>query len=159
MLISAISIVGCYVIPSHGVGPQDASTLGPSSPYILYGYAYDFNSNPIGSTDITIVDVSTADTGQTVADVNGYYQFNLANLPNGYSPGDTISITGNTTGLLGYNTTTVTASGGKWFNVTMNVVITEFSSLVVPVSGMMLIVSLSPAILHRIPRKQDRNIR
>jgi hypothetical protein len=154
-----MSITGFYVIPSHGVRPQDVSALGPSSPYILYGYAYDSNLNAVGSANITVLDVNTADIGQAVADVNGYYQFNLANLPNGYSLGDTIAITGNTTELLGSNLTTVTGSGGKWFNVTMTVVIPEFSSLVIPVVGMMLSVFLAPATRQRVSRKRDNGVR
>jgi hypothetical protein len=159
VLTSVISIAGFYAISYHGVRPQDASALGPSSPYVLYGYAYDSNFNAVGSANITVLDLITADAGQAVADVNGYYQFNLANLPNGYSLGDTITITGNMTELIGYNSTTVTGSGGKWFNVTMSVVIPEFSSLVVPVVGMMLIVSLAPAIRQRVFKKRDNSVR
>ena len=138
-----------------GTSEKPAVVLGPPLPYILYGYTYDSASNLIGSVNVTIANMNTADTGETVSDGNGYYQFDLANLPNGYSLGDTISIVGNTTEYVGYNSTAVTGSGGKWLNVTLDSFIPEFPSVLVPIGGMMIIVSLAPTIRRRVYKKQD----
>jgi hypothetical protein len=154
LLTSILLSVGWQVVLSRKANGQEASTLGPPLPYILYGYTYDIASNPIESVNVTIVNMRTADVGKTVSDVNGYYQFDLANLPNGYSLGDPISITGNTTEYNGSNSTAVTGSGGKWLNVTL-VSIPEFPSVLVPIGGMMIIVLLAPTIRRRISKKQD----
>jgi hypothetical protein len=141
--------VGSYLAVFQRAGDHGASALAPPSPYILYGYTYDGAGNPIGSVDLAIVDIRTTDTEKMVSDGDGYYQFDLANLPSGYSAGDTISIVGNTTQYSGHNSTAVTGSGGKWFNVTLDVVIPEFSSVIFPIGATMVILSLVPTIRRK----------
>jgi len=153
-LASVLVLVGLHMVMSQKADGHKASALGPSLPYILYGYTYDSSSDPIGPANVTITNEDTGGICETATDVNGYYQFNLANLPNGYSVGDTISIVGNTTESTGYNSTTVTGSGGKWLNITLNVSIPEFSSVLAPIGGMM-IVSVAPMIQRRIRTKRD----
>ena len=155
LLVTVLAFSGAQGVISQKTDDHKATSLGPPPPFILYGYAYDGTSNPLMSVDITITNINTSENHETVSDGNGYYQFNLANLPSGYSLGNTISIAGNTTVYFGQNTTTVAGSGGMWFNVTLDVLIPEFSTLAAPIGGIIVIMLLAPVVGRKTSRKRE----
>ncbi len=80
---------------------------GPQQPHVIYGYVYDENGNPLANAPVVITNAATGDNVTVYTDSNGFYQYNLANLPNGCSDGDLI-----------YVNATNTSSGNKGSNST-----------------------------------------
>jgi len=84
----------------------------PSNPHVIYGYVYDENGNPLADAPVVITNAATGDNATVYTDSNGYYQYDLANLPNGYNDGDLIYVnaTNTSSGNKGSNSTYVDTS-------------------------------------------------
>jgi parallel beta-helix repeat protein len=54
------------------------------------------------------------------SDAGGWYQFDLGSLSGGYQTGDEIRLQGYKADCIGSNSTSVTGSGGQWFNLTLS---------------------------------------
>jgi hypothetical protein len=133
--IVASSLVWCSVA-SRDRNEETARTLTPPPPYILYGFSVDGLGYAVPDCNLNLSNLNTAEYVVLTTDSNGYYQYDLANMPSGYTVGDEITLTSASESYSGANQTTVTGTGGKWLNVTLvEVVIPEFSSLVIPVVG------------------------
>lgn len=66
--------------------------MPPPSPYIVYGTAKKDDA-VLASTTITITNVTAGGSDTRTTDASGNYIYDdLATLPNGYAPGDTIKV-------------------------------------------------------------------
>jgi hypothetical protein len=109
-------------------------TRAPQEPHVIYGYVYDENGNPLPGAPVTITNTATGDSVTIQTDSNGYYQYDLANLPNGYSGGDEIYVeaTNTTSGHTGSNSTLVDTTTPTQ-QVDVNIVPENITPLAVPV--------------------------
>ena len=139
----AFVIIALAVAPAtqKSLDPQVPSRmLGPGTPMIVIGYTFDSVGAIMPSCDVNITDLDTGEYDYVVSDLAGKYQYDLTNLPSGAVAGDMIKAEANNTIYTGFNQSVLPSSAPfMWLNVTLNVLIPEFSEIVVPIVGLMLI--------------------
>ena len=60
--------------------------------HTIYGYVYYENGTAAAGVKVTLMNPKTGDTDYTTTDINGFYSFQLANLPSGWKNGEKIII-------------------------------------------------------------------
>jgi len=138
-----IVIVALAVAPAtqKSLDPQVPSRMmGPGTPTIVIGYTLDSVGAIMPSCDVNITNLDTGEYEHVTSDFTGKYQYDLTNLPSGAVAGDMIKAEANNTIYMGFNQTALPSSAPfMWLNVTLSVLIPEFSEIVVPIAGLMLI--------------------
>jgi hypothetical protein len=139
----AFVIAALALMPAtqENLAPQVPSRMmGPGTPTIVIGYTFDSVGAVLPSCDVNITDVDTGEYDQVVSDLTGKYQYDLTSLPSGATAGDIIRAVANNTLFTGLNQSALPSSAPlMWLNVTVSTAIPEFSTLIVPVIGTVLI--------------------
>jgi len=60
--------------------------------HTIYGYVYYENGTVAAGVKVTLVNPRTGDKDYTTTDINGFYSFQLANLPSGWENGEKVNI-------------------------------------------------------------------
>ena len=101
---------------------------------------------------MNITDLRTGEYDNTTVSVTGgFYAFDLSGLPSPYQDGDSMRAVAWFDPLSGENQTIITTVGPyDWFNVTLeSVVIPEFPTLLIPISGMLLLIVVVGTVRRR----------
>lgn len=158
MLLACAAIVAVFisgaVLVSLG-GTEKTSALEPETPaydageleppYSVIGYTLDGADDPIPYCTVTITNTNTGEYVVMESDADGFYVYDIRNeLPSGCSTGDLIHVEAVNEGLqlMGENQGTVDLTSVLPFlplDITLDVVIPEFSMLIVPVAGVMMV--------------------
>jgi len=140
----AFVIVALALAPAtqNTLAPQTpARMMGPGTPTIVIGYTFDSVGAILPSCDVNITDLDTGEYEHVASDLTGKYQYDLTNLPSGAAAGETIRAEANNTIYMGFNQSVLPSSAPfMWLNVTLGVLIPEFSTLIVPIVGAALVV-------------------
>jgi len=154
MAVAAVFISGAALVSLGGGDetgalepevPADAAE-GTDPPYSVLGYTKDGMGDPMPFCTVTITNDETGEFVVIESDAVGYYMYDIRNqLPSGCSTGDLIYVVAvnELLQLTGENQGTVdlenTMQPFLWLDITLDVVIPEFSMLIVPVAGVMLL--------------------
>jgi len=145
----AFVIVALAITPAtqKSLEPQvPAGIMGPGTPTIVIGYTFDSVLAILPSCDVNITNLDTGEYVHVTSDLTGKYQYDLTNLPSGAAAGETIRAEANNTIYMGLNQSLLPSSAPfMWLNVTLGVLIPEFSTLVVPIVGAVLVVMVVTA--------------
>ena len=158
MLLACIAIVAAFVSGAVLVSlggsedatlqpevPDTASPLAPPPPYSVFGYTEDGVGDPIPYCTVTITNTNTGEYAVVESDSIGWYQLDIMNaLPTPSVTGDVITVVAvsDALQLTGENQGTVDLESAYqylWLDITLDVVIPEFSMLIVPVAGVMMV--------------------
>lgn len=106
--------------PKNTPGYVTVNLAGLPPKYFFKGYVTNETGAAVPNATVNFVDLQSFSGANVTADEYGYYEFDLQTLAGGFSIGDTINVTANATGYLGWNETTADAlSGEKMVNVTV----------------------------------------
>jgi hypothetical protein len=154
MAVVAVFISGAALVSLGGGDETGAlepevpadSTGETDPPYSVLGYTKDGMGDPVPFCTVTITNTNTGEYVVIESDAVGYYMYDIRNqLPSGCSTGDVIHVeaVSESLQLMGENQGTVdlenTAQPFLWLDITLDVVIPEFSMLIVPVAGVMVL--------------------
>jgi PKD repeat protein len=82
-----------YAPPLGGaVETASSPALGIEMPHPILGTCYDIEGNPLPDTEVTVTDVTLGYSGVVFSDSSGMYNFDIANLPGEWAPGDEILV-------------------------------------------------------------------
>lgn len=141
---------------TYGPGYNQGGPPGP--PCLLFGYVR-YMSIPVAGATVTLLDQTTGETlPPYVTGSDGFYMFQLADLPSGYRTGDVILVTAEKTieELIGSGSYTITGTEPGYAQLDINMVlIPEFSTLIIPVVGMVAVVAAVRLVRGR--RDEPRN--
>jgi hypothetical protein len=137
----ALLLMGTGADQPTAAAPGASSGIGadPEFPHPVTGMLYDGGANPLPYTSVTITNVRLGVSNETESEEDGRYSFDLANMDGTYEVGDeilveavneTLQISGSATGYV---------TGGYYdiIDVTLDTAIPEFSTVIVPVVGML----------------------
>lgn len=118
----------------------------PPPPYSVWGYVTDAALNPIYGATATVVDLRTgAVWTYTDVDLLGFYSVDLNSNATGWAAGDTINVTLVKDTLIGWNEGIALSPGNEAYlelDAELSVAIPEFSTVVLPVVGIVVLVAL-----------------
>ena len=155
MLVVLLTVVSVLALQSTRPEGQDqvrASPLAPPPPYLLYGYTFNGDDAAASFCLVNITNEATSDWIVISSDAQGYYQYDLSDLPGAYVVGDMINVSASSVPMYGWNETAVTAGGGMWLNVTLAYEIPEFPALPGMVCGVLVAVVATAVVRRRTSR-------
>ncbi|MCX6658474.1 MAG: hypothetical protein NTY62_07310 [Euryarchaeota archaeon] len=148
LLVFAAAIVIVSGIALAPVGKEKAlhpaETQGPppGTPYNVFGYTYDAVGAKLPDCSVTITDLTTGDSKVTVSDPTfAAYMVSLPSFAPTWDYGDDIKITATKDVRIGENQSIV-AGSKLWLNATLDVQIPEFPMVIVPVTGMIVLMAV-----------------
>jgi hypothetical protein len=108
----------------------------------VIGYVLDSGGVGVVGATVNITDLRTGlYNNTTVSLTDGFYSYDLGGLgpPGSWLPGDDVMAVAWAGPLSGSNQTTLIRDDYDWLNVTLGVVVPEFPTVIVPISGMLVL--------------------
>ncbi|MGQ9652135.1 MAG: carboxypeptidase-like regulatory domain-containing protein [Phycisphaerae bacterium] len=121
------------------MAPAADEAVPPPPPYYVLGYVYDAGGAVVPYSTVTITNVNTSVLVVVNSDNNGFYTYNLNDIPGGWEIGNIINVTAQKDLAIGWNESAAVEGPYLWIDVHMGFVIPEFPTLILPAAGMLAI--------------------
>jgi len=124
--------------------------------HLVCGHTYDSYGGIVPNCDLNLSDLQTGEWVILRSNDTGYFEYDLTNLPSGYSTGDTIRLIAQWGSYTGSSETDVTVADVQWLNVNLPFEIPEFATMMLPILGALVIVTgLTTAARRRTRHGRD----